>query len=239
MRRSKLLGADVLMILATVLVGSAIAFATSAGASKSGPIHTIHINEDSFKAYDFTKQVNLNNEAESRTHADWGIDLIFWGKANVDLIKSRLAFAYPYSGIEMVDSNMWAAVNNNGKGWTWDSDEGIKTTACPLKGETAYHMRIYAPSSTDYFQSQNWGKYVIASTHKDHSECLGGAGKWHGASEAVERSIANLWAATYGGNVQHNRYDMKNRMETAKGGPIIQGNHHWQQSGKATLVLVQ
>jgi len=226
MRASKAFTAGTLVVLLIAVCLGAIVFATSAGASTSGPIHTKSIREDSFKNYDFSNMI------ESRSHADWGIDMIFFGNANINKVKRKLSPVLPASG-----SPMYARLNNNGSGWTWDRDSGIKSNPCPTPGAYADHMRLYAPSNTDYFWSSGWGSYVIASTHEDHHECW--FTRWSGESERAEHQIAQDWLGMYGGNVQWSTFRMENRMETGNGGPIIQGNHHWRQDGKATLVLVQ
>jgi hypothetical protein len=223
------------LLLSWTVLGAFLAMAgfvssQQAVATTSGAIHTIQLREDRFLNYDF------RSESASRTNADWPIDFLFYGNASINKVKKKLR---PWLGWK--GSSQYAKVNN-GTGWVWDSDKGIKTQLCPIKGQTAAHMRIYAPPTTDTLWNRGWGYYVIASSHFDHQECWSGAK--FGWSENTEHWIASRARDAWGEDAVDEDYlELTNAIygvstKTGDQVPYADGNHIWFNDGLATIVDV-
>lgn len=179
----------------------------------------IHAEEDSFLNYD------VNGKDHSRHNVDWPVDLIFWNKSSLDNIKTILALRFPGWGADMSE------YVNNGYGWLWDENKGLKTSIWTPVGD-AYHFRVYGSPFTGRMFNIRWGFYNIATAHIDHNERLPGA--WSGNSEKAESVIAANWSQSVGGrSVFRNWVPMDNYEE-----PHAEDDHHWRNDGKATKLRV-
>jgi hypothetical protein len=171
--------------------------------------------------YDFKSQ------SISKTNVDWPIMIIFYGNATVNKVKSI------YGGITLWGSTMYGAYNI-GNGTQWDSDRGTKVTVS-FGGPDGYdsdtlHLRIYAPSSTDYFDGDaGWGHYVIASAHFDFNP------PWDsivGYSEDAEHAALQI-ASSKGYTVYYD-WSWIGNYESLRN----ESNHWWQSDGYVSLVYV-
>ena len=197
-----------------------------AGESVANGASTSHLSRlsfhgDQFWNYDFTsKQVRANG-------VDWPIGLVFYGNATINKVKSFLANEY-----DQVGSSMYSRLND-GAGWRWDSDRGRKTTACPgapLQPSWARHYRVYADGD-DRLYNPKWGFYVIGSAHYDERECA--SNPTHGWSETAEGWITYRWRQNGGWAQDDWRY-------FGNPEPLrVQGNHIWQNNGKASRLHVR
>ncbi len=138
---------------------------------------------DSFYNYDF------NSMYVSSSNVDWPINLVFFRNANVNKVKGI------YLGIP--GSTKYAYLND-GYGWYWDSDRGVKPiinagTQCGIDlGYSFLHLRIYADSD-DKLWNYKWGNYVIVTAHIDDIPEIPGitpAG-FNEAAENIASSIAS------------------------------------------------
>jgi hypothetical protein len=230
------LGALCALLLAfsiAIALTPVIQSAFSATASRS--MKPYKILNDEFMVYDFLSE----GEGSARSdNVDWAINVIFAHDATINTIKNAMHgfynVGYNYGATE---SRMYARIND-GPGWTWDRDGGMKSAACG--GPNAYHYRIYAPSPpVDHFYNQNWGSYVIGSTHIDHNECaqynpLAGNDIWSGHEEWAE---AELWEkAKYYFGKNHATADS---VVLGNSEPTREvGSHWWENEGRALYVHV-
>jgi len=171
--------------------------------------------------YDFlSKSIAQNN-------VDWPIMIIFYGNATVNKVKDI------YGGMTIWGASQDAAYDIGG-GTQWDSDRGTKVSVY-FGGPDGYdtdtlHLRIYAPSSTDYFDGDGgWGHYVIASTHFDFNP------PWDtvcGYSEDCEHMALQI-AASKGYTVYYDWTYIGNPESFRNA-----SNHWWQSDGYVSLVYV-
>lgn len=227
------LSARVWMVAAAMAVMAACVLPLLPGeradAATGGTIYEVRLAEDRFLNFDFS------TTTASRTKVDWAIDLLFFGNANINKVKKKLNPWLPSHG-----GPMYARVND-GTGWVWDTDSGIKTQLCPAANQTAAHMRIYAPPSTDTFWNRSWGYYVIASSHFDHNECWIN-GEWFGHSEIVEGVISRYASSAWGSRAVYPNYLDTHSFMMAAGRngyyAYAEGNHIWENNGLATIIRV-
>jgi hypothetical protein len=218
MRRGLLLG--LLASLSVLGLGQATADAATA---RNGNLRVIAPREDSFRNYDFLS----HNVA--RNNVDWPVNFVFYNNAEIDKVKSKMNSRMKYSG-----GAMYGRLND-GNGWLWDEDKGIKTGRCPnpFFSGTTYHMRLYADRPGDRLYNRSWGFYTLGTSHIDHNECWA-RDRWFGKSEDAEGKIASFAAAVWGsGRVHQDHWQFYNQE------PLRQeGNHIWKSNGLATIVKV-
>lgn len=199
-------------------------------------LRTVCIDGDCFWNYDFNPKARTLGVSSRRV--DWPIDLIFWGNATVQKAKDGLNWAGNFR--HTLGASEQVARLNDGAGWVWDSDEGVKTSTCPVFGR-ALHTRLYADSDDQLF-NLTLGFYVIASSHFDVNECNREYyGKWHGKSELVENEIARKieekrdagWPALTGWIVDEDAINLRN-LEV---GPS-RGRYRLFNNGFATKIYV-
>jgi hypothetical protein len=111
------------------------------------------------------------------------VSLIFFNNATISKVKAPVSGAMPHTG-----GLMYAYVAG-----VWDQDRGIKQYPGRCDSTTNYHMRVYAPPSTDRMYNMYYGYFVVATTHMDYRE--GCSGAWHGESEAAEDYVVSLFSA--------------------------------------------
>jgi hypothetical protein len=112
--------------------------------------------------------------------------MVFYNNAEIDEIKATYAaLLYPILPIPGTDD--WALLND-GDGWIWDSDLGVKFLWFSPVGSVFMHLRVYAPNPPDYMSNSAWGKYVIGTTHCDEfpEYPLVPWQTWHGYHELAE-----------------------------------------------------
>ncbi|MEM0377668.1 MAG: hypothetical protein QXI90_07865, partial [Thermofilum sp.] len=115
------------------------------------------------------------------------LTMVFYGNADVNKIKGI------YFGPTVLANPMYAYLDD-GDGWVWDEDRGTKSGFLTphyskyLRMYVYLHMRIYAPNPPDYMYNQNWGRYVLATTHYDEWPWEG----WSGYSEYAEKDFAEI-----------------------------------------------
>ncbi len=129
--------------------------AAEAHTAPSGSFYTITIREDRFMNWDFRSQ----NSAAS--NVDWPVTMLYYNNAEIDKVKDKLD---AISGIGRCGSGKNARVDE-GSGWVWDSDGGIKDN-CGTSSDQTRHMRVYADSN-DRLYNLSWGYYIIGTTHVD------------------------------------------------------------------------
>lgn len=126
---------------------------------------------------------------------------------------------------------MWF-LTNDGNGWTWDEDQGMKTPCSPACWVSSYHIRVYAVNPPDYNYNVYWGYYVLGTSHRDRSEACP-SGQQYGWSEEAEVgglgvayntlgwSVASDW--TFGYNYQN---------------PAWFRNHYYAANGYLSRIVV-
>jgi hypothetical protein len=211
------------LILAAALAATAALIATAIAATTEN-LKVVRKKEDSFRNYDFTERTI------SRTKVDWPVDFLFYNNAEIDRVKDKMSGFMPHTG-----STQYARVNN-GAGGVWDEDKGIKDSRCPnpVVGENqrAYHLRLYAPPSTDRLYNRKWGYYIIGTSHIDHRECF--TDRWYGKSEEAEGHIALYAEDVFGPDrVKRNHRGFGNREPFRE-----EKDHIWLNNGEATFVKV-
>jgi hypothetical protein len=119
---------------------------------------------------------------------------------------------------------------NDGSGWIWDTDCGIKGTflSSDLNAYVWIHMRVYAPNPPDYMYNAGWRKYVLGTTHFDQFPFE----DWSGYSEWAEEGLASLARST-GLFVVEDCLNFYN-YELYRN----ENNHIWLNNGYTTVVKV-
>ena len=177
--------------------------------------------EDAFYNYDFT------SKAVSATSVDWPVTVIFYGNASVSKIKS----AYRTRGWGNPFANTMYEYANDGLGFTFAGDGGVKTFATKSP-----HMRLYAPGGRMF--NSVWGYYVVATTHYDNAELSKPPTQWFGMSEdaatAAVQTAVKAWGA---GCVTVDTLPLGNAQYGEVTGPTGE-RHIWQCDGMATLIKV-
>jgi hypothetical protein len=208
----------VFLVLAVLLL---LVTAGIAGAWTAANLQPVASAEDQFYNYDFT------SKTVSATGVDWPVTIIFYGNATVSKVKSAFqsrGWANPFV------STMYA-FENDGPGFVWAADGGVKTFATKSP-----HMRLYAPGGK--LSNSIWGTYVVATTHFDNAELASPPTQWFGMSEdaatAAVQTAIKAWGAS---SVTLNAVPLGNaqygEVKSAKG-----ERHIWQCDGMATLVRV-
>jgi hypothetical protein len=211
------------LVVGILAVGGLMLSVSGAGASTTTTLTAIHYHGDSFYNYDFDSQ------SASATNVDWPVDLVFWGKATVSKVYSKIGYAY-------FGSDEYAQVND-GSGAVWVASAGRKNGFC-AKVDT--HFRLYAPP-VGYFTNNVLGHYVIATAHLDKNECT--STPTYGWNETAETHIAKRAVTAWGASaVQTNAQAMPDGTPTlslfnnAQTG--WQGNHYFNNNGYPTLIKV-
>jgi len=225
-----------LAVAAAAAVALTPAIKSAAGASTNHQIFSFSVREDRFDAFDFL------TESANRNNVDWAVDVIFGHDANINKVKSAMNHGCGLSvcshvgytvgyGYGLFESKMHALFDN-GNGWEWDRDGGMKTFPCGFPD--VFHYRIYAPYPADRFYNQNWGYYVVGTTHVDHKECTGeGPDKWSGRSEYAEGFLDYEAQYFFGNN--HVAYDQVN---IGNGENRQEAGHWWENDGRASYISV-
>lgn len=213
------------VVLVTALVLVAAAGATTIAGEDANGASTSRLSRlaffgDQFWNYDFTTNLVRSHKV------DWPIGLVFYGNATINKVKNFLHNPYDQTG-----SGMYGRIND-GSRWRWDTDNGRKTTLCPgapFQPASAKHYRVYADADDRLFNT-SWGFYVIGSTHYDVNEC--GFGASFGWSETAEGWLTHYWRAN-GGWAQDD-WRWFGNPEPVR----TQGNHIWQNDGRASRLYV-
>ena len=115
---------------------------------------------------------DYRTKSASRTNVDWGMRYLFKDNASVNHVKQRLNGDHNNPNIVPRLSNFWGdgstkhAHMKDGSRAGWASDGGIKDF--PHCRWNSLHLRVYANGSGGRQYNQEYGYYVIASSHKDH-----------------------------------------------------------------------
>ena len=210
------------LILFVVVLVVWVVGVTSASASTTTSLKTVHYGGDSFRNFDFDSQ------KASAGNVDWPVDLVFWGNASVDKV-------YAGIGWSLAGSNEYARIND-GTGAIWVASAGRKSGLC-----SGTHFRLYAPP-VGYLSSRKLGHYVIATAHIDKNECFGSA--QYGWNETAEATVASRAAAAWGtASVQANATLMPDGITSTfslfgNAQSEQQGSHFFDNNGLPTLIHV-
>jgi hypothetical protein len=225
-----------LSYLVAAVIGAAIGILVAnevmpANAGSTSNLRVVRIgNADMFYNYDFLpKDDSLQPEPDGTNprRVDWPMNLLFWHYANTFKIADRFADKYDAHGTEMYGRI------NDGDGWNWKADIGIKETFCPQRGST--HFRRYTNKRHASSYDRRWGFYVLATSHVDFRECA--EGKWAGKSEQAEAEVAQDAREYWGAPAVHeDALNWENRERYRREG--AQRNHIWQNSGYASTIKV-
>jgi hypothetical protein len=104
------------LILFVVVLTFWVVGVSSALASTTTSLKTVHYGGDSFRNFDFDSQ------KASAGNVDWPVDLVFWGNASVDKV-------YAGIGWSLAGSNEYARIND-GTGAIWVASAGRKSGLC-------------------------------------------------------------------------------------------------------------
>lgn len=212
------------LIGVAVLIGTATAIATP---QTVGAHHDLNIGwvgtGDNDKVYNFdsTQQNNVQG------NRDWPVTIIFTDNAEIDKVKNDLEPEFGAGGGPM---NMF--LDDNGS-WVWDQDSGKDENLCPIQA----HYRIYADGDDQMF-SQNYGFYVVATTHQDR-EHLGNCSlpDKFGWSETASDQVRIVAQNQYGAaNVQANAVNFFNGIAVSHWSD--NNTRWWQNSGKVHRIKV-
>ncbi|MFI5049634.1 MAG: hypothetical protein ACHQEA_07190 [Gaiellales bacterium] len=208
-------------LLLAVVVFSLLG-ASSAMASTTTSLKTVHYGGDSFRNFDFDSQ------RASAGNVDWPVDLVFWGNASVDKVYAGIAWS-------LAGSNEYGRLND-GTGAIWVPSAGRKSGLC-----SGTHFRLYAPP-VGYLSNRKLGHYVIATAHVDKNECFGSA--QYGWNETAEATIASRAVTAWGAaNVQANATLMPDGITSTfslfgNAQSEQQGSHFFDNNGLPTLIHV-
>lgn len=137
---------------------------------------------EAHQASNFTSIQYLNDywnnyDGDDSSNADWPLRFVFYGNAEVDLIKDRLdgcggdpTISPGICNDTVVSSENFGTgdnIDNGGQGsWVgYDTDKGLKeTVGC----NWYYHFRVYARSDTDHNYNPDYGFYVFMTVHQDY-----------------------------------------------------------------------
>ena len=209
---------SVFLALAVLLL---LATAGMAGAWTAANLQPVTSAEDQFYNYDFTSR------SVSVSGVDWPVTIVFYGNATVSKVKS----AFQSRGWSNPFVNTMYGYANDGSGFVWAADGGVKTFATK-----SAHMRLYAPGGK--LTNSIWGTYVVATTHFDNAELAGPPTQWFGMSEDAATAAVQTAIKAWGSkNVTLNSLALGN----AQYGEVVgaRGERHiWQCDGMATLVRV-
>lgn len=198
-----------------------LAMAGVAAAWTAANLQSVTSAEDRFYNYDFT------GKTVSTTGVDWPVTVIFIGNASASKIKS----AYRARGWGNPFATTMHGYQNDGAGFGWASDSGVKTWA-----SRSAHMRLYARGGRMY--NATWGYYVLATTHYDNAELSRPPTQWYGMSEdaaaAAVQTAVKAWGSA---SVTLNSVPLGNLQYGEVVGPTGE-RHIWQCDGMATLVRV-
>lgn len=210
----------IVAILTPLIVLGAVA---PASASTTTTLQLVRYGHNSFYSYDFDSQSAV------ATNVDWPVDMIFYGRASVSKVYSKIGWSWSGSSEYMLI--------NTGSGATWVSAGGRKNTIC-----TDTHYRLYAPAA-GYFTDPVLGHYVIATMHLDKNEC--GSSPTYGWNETAETTLAKRATTVWGAHaVQHDATTLPDGTSTSTLLNNVnetgwQGNHYFFNDGLPTLVKVR
>jgi hypothetical protein len=213
-RRRRWITVAALAAVSVVVFGVALA----QGASTSNLTY-YYAGDDIIRNYDF------NSQTVSSTNVDWAVALVFENNATINKVKTALNSPYDQGG--SCASAQYGRLND-GAGWVWDSDQGKKTTCCPVTGSD-YHFRIYADSDDRLGYNTWYGYWVFGTTHKDVHEC--GSGTWFGDSEVAEQYMRSVKPASW---TMYAESEWLSNYEA----PRWDGDHYWNNSGYDTVFAV-
>lgn len=221
-----------LAVLCAVALALAPVIRNATGAYAGNPLNPFEVKEDKVATYDFLSQSN------ARGNVDWPITLVFANNSNVNKIKQALRDPFGTGYNYGLGGSKMNGLVNNGNGWQWDTDGGMKTSMCEEATKSdVFHYRVYAPPPpVDRLYNSQWGSFVVASTHIDHNECrpeIFGE-YWAGYSERTEELVAFYSTFAFlGKNVYQDSIWMGNKEPFRQ-----QGSHIWSNDGWATKVWV-
>ncbi len=209
-------GISLALALLVLLATAAVAQAWTAA-----NLQPVSSAEDKFYNYDFTAK------SVSSTGVDWPVTLIFYGNASVSKVKG----AFQSRGWSNPFVSTMYGYANDGSGFAWASDGGVKTFATK-----SAHMRLYAPGGRLY--NSTWGYYVVATTHYDNAELSKPPTQWFGMSEdaatAAVQTAVKAWGSS---SVTLNSVALGNAQSGEATGPTGE-RHIWQCDGMATMIRV-
>lgn len=190
-----------------------------ANAGSTSNLAQLTIAEDRFYNYDFISQ------SVSSSNVDWPISMVFHTNAEIDKVKDI------FFGAELTANLMYGRVND-GNGYVWDEDRGTKSGqrySSQLQTYVYLHMRLYAPNPPDYMQNDDWGNFVIGSTHYDQWPFE----TWSGYSEYAEDDFVDI-GRSKGYSVADDWADFFNNEPFRE-----EGSHIWLNNGRGTEMLIK
>jgi hypothetical protein len=175
---------------------------------------------DYFMNYDGEKNLKFADR-------DWPVSMIFWNDASVNRMKSYFDDERGFNGR---GSRKWEPYRYTSR-VRLDGDKG-KKNECDSNASNE-HFRVYG-GGNDRFYDPRYGYYVVATVHRDHGdgddECEA-AETWFGFSETVEHELAEIANNSF--TVHEDYKNLRNREEFR-----LEGDHYWDNDGRATLVLM-
>jgi hypothetical protein len=201
-----------------------------AGNPTTTQLNQVGLAGDVWYNYDFTDQI------ANFDRVDWPVMAIFYNNADVTKIKNGYAQWYPKTS----NSIKYAAMND-GNGFGYDSDRGVKLTACP-PGGWFEHMRIYSHGDEVYDRMFNisYGFWVMGTSHFDLND--GCDGSEFGWSEIADSWFAQRARERWGANnVFEDCCAMFNvEQQNPRRVELDENNrnHIWDSDGNATYVFI-
>jgi hypothetical protein len=199
----------------------ALLLASVASAWTAANLTTVSKDGDLVYNYDFTGKTLASSTV------DWPVTMVFIGNASVSKVKT----AYRNRGWSNPFVNTMYGYANDGAGFSWYGDGGIKTWATK-----SAHMRLYAPGGRMY--NKTWGYYVFATTHFDNQELAKPPSQWFGMSEDAATSATQTAINAWGSKaVTVNAEPFFNWQSGEEVGATGE-RHIWQCDGMVTIVRV-
>ena len=223
--------------VATALVGALfMAIAASTGSAAT----TNNLGVVDFWYGDRIANYSFDSTSYNYNKVDWGINLVFFGNAEVDKIKNRMnTLPAPYNGPGDGYSfnpgtahlaEKYSRQRDSGTSYFWDIDSGRKNRNTWFSH--GYHYRVWAKPGVDRNWNPQYGYYVVGETHQDYKEGIP-AIWWSGLTEYAEQWFRDRARAEFGvARVYPNWVQMFNYRCCFNEG----GHHKWQQNATAMLI---
>ncbi|MBI4362235.1 MAG: hypothetical protein HY558_03585 [Euryarchaeota archaeon] len=216
-----------------LLVFGGLALASTAAADHDGAIKAgqvqVSLQQVPLGGGDWVYNYDFHSKDIRADNVDWPVTLVFWNNAEVDKVKNVWCPWY--------DTQCWAPgvyeymYLKDGSSPAWDQDTGRKKLLKWYDWDDTWHVRFYAPSSTDRGYNLQMGYWVVATTHKHIDELGGDATKRTGYNEETEGKVASVFKGK-GYQVQEDSLPMGNAQN------VWVGHHYLESDGRATLIRI-
>ena len=214
-----------------------VALSGSSRAHSTTNLTLLSKERTSFENWDFeSRNVSSGN-------VDWPFTLLFYNSTQTK-VNDQLNGDYPNGG-DPEHARMYETYFNNNQ-YFWDENSGRKNSLAGCVATDAAHYRVYARPGIGYLYNTSWGTFTVATTHRDHWECVITGGTWYGFSNDAENNVAAS-ARKVGLSVAadshkwHNPEYCPTRTDpySMHGACVLQGDGYLQSDGYATAIYLK